>query len=211
MSSSHSTSLNDIPHEVLEHIAFFAVRDPFLGPPSTIIPLLSTCRAINASLSITTNYHLYAQIFTYKFDLAPAIRRLGSQATSSIGLSIELRRRCFYLKRIKRRLDARVASSATTGVVEHDPETDDPNILRSTLWSAYLMMLENDGKNERQLREYAQIDTWLRQYWFDDFGASLAKSAIGLGQWPSNTQESALAMWLFWFLVKPGPFLFSFR
>jgi hypothetical protein len=68
------------------------------------------------------------------------------------------------------------------------------------------MMLENDGKNLRQLREYAKIDDWLKEYWFDDHGASWAKMAIRVDQWPSDSGQTSLAMWLFWFLLKPGLF-----
>ncbi|KAH9170380.1 hypothetical protein EDB89DRAFT_2072056 [Lactarius sanguifluus] len=50
------------------------------------------------------------------------------------------------------------------------------------LWTAYLMILKNDGLNERQLRECAQLDSWLRAFWF----------------------EEDITMWLFWFLLRPG-------
>ncbi|KAH9023383.1 hypothetical protein EDB85DRAFT_325698 [Lactarius pseudohatsudake] len=40
--------------------------------------------------------------------------------------------------------------------------------LHKMLWTAYLMILENDGVNERQLREYALVDGWLRAFWFDE-------------------------------------------
>jgi hypothetical protein len=195
--------LDTLPQEILEHVVFFAATEPFIGPPSAIIPLLSTCRAINDYLSITSNHHLYAQIFAHKFDLAPAIRRLGARVSSSVFLSSELRRRCLHMRRIKHRSDAVVTNPECVDDVEGGGgESEDT--LRATLWTAYLMMLENDEKNEAQLREYAGIEGWLRQYWFDEDGASMAKYAIRLGQWPSNTEHASLAMWLFWFLLRPG-------
>lgn len=84
-------------------------------------------------------------------------------------------------------------------------------ILQSLLWTAYLMMLENDGKNERQLRDYAQIDVWLREFWFDDHGASFAKSSIRMDQWPPNNDKTSLGMWLFWFLLKPSKWIYTFH
>lgn len=77
---------------------------------------------------------------------------------------------------------------------------------KEMLWMAYLMMIENDGLNERVLREYARLDIWLRNFWFDPEGASFATYAIRDNLWPPNNEFSVLAMWLFWFLLKPGTF-----
>ncbi|KAI6037966.1 hypothetical protein EDC04DRAFT_3141777 [Pisolithus marmoratus] len=65
------------------------------------------------------------------------------------------------------------------------------------------MMLENDGKNEQQLCGYANMETWLIDYWFDDNGASLASHRISRDQWPLEDEKNSLAMWLLWFLVRP--------
>lgn len=66
------------------------------------------------------------------------------------------------------------------------------------------MMLENDGKNEQQLLDYAEIDVWLMEYWFDEQGASSAVSMIYQPVWPVEDEKNSLAMWLFWFLLRPG-------
>ncbi|KAH9178999.1 hypothetical protein EDB89DRAFT_2063107 [Lactarius sanguifluus] len=71
------------------------------------------------------------------------------------------------------------------------------------LWTAYLMILENDGLNERQLRECARLDGWLRAFWFEEDGASCARLAIHDNAWPPNNDFSAVTMWLFWFLLRP--------
>ena len=77
--------------------------------------------------------------------------------------------------------------------------------LSDLLWTVYLMMLENDGKNERQLREYARMDAWLRVYLLDENGASLVRSAVRRDEWPvGNDERIALAIWLFWMLLRPG-------
>jgi hypothetical protein len=68
------------------------------------------------------------------------------------------------------------------------------------------MMLENDGKNEQQLREYAGIEEWLHKFWFHRDGASMARYAIKQDHWPQDNERNALAMWLFWFLLRPGTF-----
>ncbi|KAH9028774.1 hypothetical protein EDB85DRAFT_1586645 [Lactarius pseudohatsudake] len=57
---------------------------------------------------------------------------------------------------------------------------DAMHALNNMLWTAYLMMVENDGLNERQLHEYARVDGWPRAFWF----------------------EEGVTMWLFWFLLR---------
>ena len=76
--------------------------------------------------------------------------------------------------------------------------------LHEMLWTGYVMMLENDGKNERQLREYAHLDDWLRAFWFAENGASFARLEIGDNSWPPYNDLADVSMWLFWFLLKPG-------
>ena len=99
-------SLNTVPQEVLEHIAYFAGTDTFLGPPSSIVPLLLTNRQIHASLSIATNHHLYARIFAHKFDTAAPRARFGTFHLTAYALADELRRRCSVLKRLRERRDS---------------------------------------------------------------------------------------------------------
>ncbi|EGO28705.1 hypothetical protein SERLADRAFT_446117 [Serpula lacrymans var. lacrymans S7.9] len=192
------SSLEAIPQEVLEHIVFFSTADNPLGPPAPLLSLLLTSQTIYRTLSISANPHLYARIFTHKFDIDAAIRRLGPQIAVATVLASELQRRCIILKRIRARLDSRLRSVSST------PQKD--QMLGELLWMAYLMMLENDGKNERQLREYADIETWLREFWFDDDGASLAPRKIKDDQWPLNHERNSLAMWLFWFFLKPDQY-----
>lgn len=74
------------------------------------------------------------------------------------------------------------------------------------LCHVYLLMLENEGKNEKQLREYANFDIWLREYWFDELGASRAVSCMTADRWVPEYPETSIAMWLFWFLLKPGDY-----
>jgi hypothetical protein len=194
-----SATLATVPQEVLEHIAFFTATQALLGPPSALVPLLCANRKIHSRLSITSNHHLYANVFAHKFDIAPVIRRLGSDRTTPYILARELQRRCFYLKRIRARLDSSVKVSR-----EGDDHDRNSNVLHELLFHAYLLMLENEGKNEQQLREYGRIDDWLREYWFEDLGASRAKASIRMDVWLADTEDRSLAMWLFWFLLNPG-------
>lgn len=196
--STPATSLDSIPHEILEHVAFFSATESSIGPPSALPILLSVNRRLNTSLSLPSNPHLYARIFAAKFDASAPIRRLGANELTVMALATELKRRCTILKRIRAKLDCLV-------VCPHMRRSEEePGMLDSILWVAYLMMLENDGKNEAQLREYAKLDDWLLDFWFHSEGSSRANLAIDAKRWPQNSTQTALAMWLFWFLLQPG-------
>ncbi|KAK7688669.1 hypothetical protein QCA50_008207 [Cerrena zonata] len=193
-------SLAMMPPELLEHIAFFAATDnSFLGPPHGLIPLLTLNRRIHSALSFEFNPHLYSRIFTFKFDVKSAIRRLGVDHTHARALAEELRRRSIHLKRLRGRSDSRDNPS----ISRHDKE----DRLDEVLWTAYFMMLESDGKNERQLREYAQIDDWLKDFWFHSDGASRAMWSVKGEEWPANHERMSLAMWLLWLTLKPEEYM----
>ena len=131
------------------------------------------------------------------------------------------------LRRIKYKLDCTISdpaprndadgvntSSTTTTnnsvVIKKHQQSQQPDgdDLTQVLWLAYLMMLENDGKNERQLREYAGIDGWLKDFWFDANGASRVVSSVSRDEWPSNHENMCLGMWLFWLLLRPGEYIY---
>lgn len=175
----------------MENIAFFSATVTDVGPPSGLFSLLLSCRSIYRALSPEGNV-LCARIFKHKFDIGAAIRRLGPQIATPVTLAKELRKRFIYLKRIRARTDSRIHTA------------DNSHILSELLWLAYLMVLENDGKNVKQLREYAGIEQWLMEYWFDDDGASLASKVLSEDGWPLNNEHNPLAMWLFWFFLRPG-------
>ncbi|KAI0742868.1 hypothetical protein C8Q80DRAFT_1191188 [Daedaleopsis nitida] len=193
--------LSNVPQEVLEHIAFFAATDSFLGPPDGITALLSIDRRTHDALSMSANPYLWSRIFLYKFDVASSARRLEEQgkAVNAPEMCDELKLRCILLKRIRRRTDS-IATSYNLSPTHRDS-------LRSILWMAYLMMLENEGKNDKQLREYAGFDAWLKEFLFHPSGASLAAWSVREDLWPPNDERSALALWLFWYMLKPEDYL----
>lgn len=193
-----SVQFESVPQEILERIAFFVGTSEFLGPPAGILSLLLTNHTIHSYLSPSSNPHLYGRIFAAKFDVGHATRRLGSDALFARALSDELQRRCTCLTRIRRRSDSKILRSSLFA--------QDEDAVRILLWTAYLMMLENDGKNAEQLQSYAHMDAWLKEYWFDPDGASLVTRDVKMGNWPSDNEHNALAMWLFWFLFKPGTY-----
>ncbi|KAG6864606.1 hypothetical protein C0991_008284 [Blastosporella zonata] len=187
--------LDTVPQEVLEHIAFFSATNTLLGPPSGIVPLLLINRGVYSRLSISTNYHLYARIHVYKFDVKSVIGRLGPHSPTSYILATELPRRFRNLKRIRDRLDC---------LAPKDNPDDNP-VLEDLIPFAYILMLENEGKNEQQLRNYG-VDVWLRDYWFHKQGASRVAEYLLRDEWLPETPIRSMAMWTFWFLFNPGKY-----
>jgi hypothetical protein len=203
------TPFDSIPQEVLESIAFFVVTSERIGPPRELSTLMLVNRRMHASLSSTTNPSFHSRIFATKFDTAALVRRLGQRATTAPKLAAELHRRFVQLGRLRARIGCTVGALAvgSVGGGGGGGMTEEAmRALHEMLWTAYLMMLENDGLNERQLREYARLDGWLRAFWFGEDGASCAHLAIRDNAWPPNNDISAVTMWLFWFLLRPGMF-----
>ncbi|KDQ55950.1 hypothetical protein JAAARDRAFT_208208 [Jaapia argillacea MUCL 33604] len=126
-----ASSLERMPLDILVDIAFLcASSSPFL-PPTAVLHLSLTSRTLWTMLSRQTCPQLYARIYRAKFDIAaPARRRISAFFTTTC-LADELVERFRVLRRIHHR--------EVTPTVEND------------LWKVYMMMLEDDGMNERQL------------------------------------------------------------
>ena len=184
-------SLETVPAEILEYIAFLVATDQFLGPPSQLIPLLLTSQTIYNALSPAINHHLYSSIFEAKFDVHLARKRMGSTTLTADVLTLELKRRTLLLK-CMRAMDGAL-TSAFSEEMKHE-----------LLLTCYLMMLEDQGKNRDQLEDYAKVSDWLQLYWFHKDGSSGAIQRVNTSSWPAHTLDNALGMWLLWFFLKPG-------
>lgn len=172
---------------VIDDIAFYLAVDPFLGPPVNLFSLLLTCRALNNHLSIANNSALYARIFRAKFDCGAIERRLSSGWTSAPCLAHELRSRFIALQHIKH------------GNPSH-------RLDREALWKAYLMLLEDDGRNACQLYAWANLPDFVL-------------AAVALKTFPSSTntvhstphlsdpEGVSLAVWLLWMTSSKGKLL----
>ncbi|KAJ7482843.1 hypothetical protein B0H11DRAFT_2021398 [Mycena galericulata] len=163
-----------IPAEILEHIAYELVCLTPLGPPAALIPLLLTCKTVNSQLSGDAT--LFSKIFKFKFD-ASAVKRRAFHPTPAQYFD-QLVLYCTQLQKLR-------------GPVQAD-DCDE------VLFGAYLMMLENDGKNAAQL-EHAGLDLYLdifvRTRMWDDRHASHG--------WPTDNVASACALWLMWMTTTP--------
>lgn len=177
--SNSSCYLPYLAVELLEHIAYYSASP--LGPPSSVLALQLTCRSIhNALLFSSDRPYLYDRIFRLKFDIQAPRRRLGSGILNPSTLAEELRRRCAMLQRIR-------AYDMTS-----------PSI-RDDLWLAYLMLLESDGRNERQLIEWAGLRDYALAYLVQSLGVH--RDSYG---WPTESEENALAVWLLWMSGDEG-------
>ncbi|KAJ7222213.1 hypothetical protein GGX14DRAFT_662881 [Mycena pura] len=186
-----------VPHEILERIAFISATDTLLGPPSTLVTLLVANRRIHARLSFASNPYFYARVYHAKFDVCGSFRRSEAQSSPAV-LAYELVHRFRLLNRIRAKTDA-AARPGSAG---------DGDSVHELLFHAYLMMLENAGKNELQLRGYARMGDWLRGYLFEDHLASSTRSRVTphVEHWPPHNDHTSLAMWLFWFLLRPDDY-----
>jgi hypothetical protein len=185
--------LDTVPQEILERIAFISATDTLLGPPSALVPLLAANRQIHARLSFTSNQYLYARIFSSKFDVGPTSRRFTNHSSPAV-LAHELVHRLGVLQRIRAKMD----SAARPG------SAGEGDSVHELLFHAYLMMLENAGRNEQQLRDYAKMGDWLRGYLFEEHFPVRSRLTAHLEHWPPQNDHTSLAMWLFWFLLRPG-------
>ncbi|KAF8583511.1 hypothetical protein K439DRAFT_1348493 [Ramaria rubella] len=176
-------TIETIPAELLQQIAFFVAASELKGPPSDLVHLCCTSSTIYASLRFADNPSLYASIFRYKFDFTAPMRRLGPERITASALAIELRNRFESMKRIRAGMGSRPRSE---GNREHD------------LWMAIFLMLENDGKNAVQLKHFAFVEQWLLDFFLDHSGGSYASDDIYAKHWPRDNQDNRLAMWLLW-------------
>ncbi|GAA5931523.1 uncharacterized protein JCM15063_001492 [Sporobolomyces koalae] len=69
----------------------------------------------------------------------------------------------------------------------------EPDELTQNLWTCYLMLLENDGKNLPHLLEYACLREYMRLF----YRHSLLAEALNPG-WPRQTAGRALGLWIGW-------------
>ncbi|KAF8963146.1 hypothetical protein BDZ97DRAFT_1051779 [Flammula alnicola] len=169
---------DSISYGIWERIAFYAVasEETFLGPPSEICSMLLISRSVYHQISYRRNTHLYARIFGFKFDLAAPTRRLSERWRTTACLASELIKRFQALRRIKSR-----------------------QLHVEDLWTAYLMMLESDGRNEAQLLNYAHLEEYLKSlivYRTNSQAQDL--------MWFKNPVVDSLVVWLLWVTSERG-------
>lgn len=166
--------LHLLPHDILLRIAFELALADQTSNPYHLTPLLQTCRYLNNALSKSSCHDLYADIFKAKFDTSAPLRRFGAAALYSSNLTEQLVRYCRVLKHIRR------------------ADIYSPTILED-FWMAFIMMTENDGRNERQLAAAGLAD-YVEHFVLE----RLWERRESTNLWPAESTINALALWLMW-------------
>lgn len=172
----------ELPQEILQKIAMYAVDDSPLGPPRELHSLLLTCKTFRKYLSPQNASELYFSVFGQQFDsLAPQCR-LGHQVARE-NTALELSRRFSALQ------------------VSRSPSSDDQS-LSEALWIAYLMVEDQDAsqKNIQQLVRAgfpAFLDSYLLDHLYDD-------GTVEKNGWPVMSEQNSLALALAWNLASDG-------
>ena len=186
-----SSSLERLPSDVLQHIAFLIAASDVFNPGHNLFPLLITCSSIYHSLSPATAPHLYARIFRVKFDTEALFRRVGI-LTDTL-LAKELERRCRFLARARR---------------FRGPKPPPQFILRSEDFRVALhMILQNDGMNEAHLESAelkATVLDFLTQVLRHETGVERKESRSGCVQ----EDGVAIALWVLLLSWRRGMFAF---
>ena len=171
-----------LPAELLERLALEVALLEHLGPPKDLIALLCTCRRIHDFLAFDRCYNLFARIFKAKFDISAVRRRFGPKSVRSSSLALQLKKYCTTLQ------DIRGGNIYSSNI--HD-------ILRT----AFLMAIENDGRNSYQLA-WAGLDRFVDRF----VRTRLWEDAAMNNGWPADNSVNALALWLMWFTTTRGKF-----
>lgn len=184
--SDNPSPLEKLMPEILSRIGSYAARNSSVGPPVDLLALASTSRRLYDVLSFDTNKHLWGKVFEFIFDFSAIERRLGERWTTSRCLAEEGHKRYAAINRIRK--------CVVTG----------PHHIHD-LWTAYLMMLESDGKNESLLIDWADIRRYL--YHVILYKAQAPKESPL--NWFSDTEGASLTLWLMWMTASPGAYLNS--
>ncbi|KIL71274.1 hypothetical protein M378DRAFT_6075 [Amanita muscaria Koide BX008] len=168
-----------VPSEILTHIAFHLAVLSLPALPDALLPLRYTSKYLCSFLSPSQNSVLYARIYRHKFDDSAVRRRIFSPDS-------------------KQCTEQLIYCCKTLSAIQHcNFDQDDPS---SALFAAYIMMLDNDGKNRAQLEWAgidAYVDTFLRTRMYDP-GERMANNG-----WPVDHAANACALWLMWMLTTP--------
>lgn len=175
-------SLLSLPDELIHNLSFHLIAHTPLGPPQALLTLALTSRPFHL---VVTSSTFKAKICRFMFDTGAITRRLFIPKDTD--LADELHRCCNVLKEIRR------ADITESG----DSVVDD------TLVAAYILMLNNDGKNYAQL-EHAGLDDYVDKF----IRTRLWEGRETNQGWPLDNFNNSSALWLMWMtLTKRRSFL----
>ena len=164
-----------LPLEVIHSIFFALVAQRPLGTPSALVPLFTTSRDFHA---IATSPLLLARVFRLKFDTGAVTRRHFLPMHAD--LKEQLVHACILLRAL------RAGDYLAQDAGNH-------------LFSALVLLLENDGKNYAQL-EWAGVSEYAEEF----VKRRLWKGAETNDGWPLDNANNASALWVLWLTLTKG-------
>ncbi|KAI0778862.1 hypothetical protein BD413DRAFT_601525 [Trametes elegans] len=170
---------HSLPIDILLHVALELATIDILGPPRHLPPLFRLCRYVYHTLKANRTA-LFSRIYRAKFDTHAALRRFGANTITNAVLSVQLVKHTNALKRLR------------ACNMDSDRLTDD-------LWTAYIMFMENDGKNYAHLMEYAHMDSFIDRYMDSEFLWGRDRNS----GWPLDSTPNSLVVWMLWFTMTP--------
>lgn len=184
-SASRTPPFLRLPEELLQEIAFAISALQPLGPPFILLPLMLTCTLIHNMM----DHNLWARVFHYKFD-SGAIRRraldpLPRQCTD------QLMRYCTAMQVLR-------GANHYFGTAFEAEEFSFG--LEDALLTALMMMYEDDGRNSRQLVEWARLPPLLSSI----ITRRLYEGSEGNHHWAIQNRLNACAIWLMWLTMSEG-------
>ncbi|KAG6864047.1 hypothetical protein C0991_000653 [Blastosporella zonata] len=138
--------LTTLPLEILNHIALELSAVNPIGPPNQIVPVLLTCSTLNARLSPKFNQSLYGLIFEERLDFTAAGRRLGRPTG--------IQRAAWGWRAFDAMLLIRRGDVMCIG---------EEGLLLEALRMGVVLLLDDDGKNVRQMLLWARADVFVKR------------------------------------------------
>lgn len=195
-----SSQLASLPTEVLDNIAFHVACSPLqLGPPGSLLSLLSTCHEVNEKLASRNNTDLYARMFKSRFDWRAVQRRAFDPESPGYYEQLVHYSRALRVIRSGRIYDVDFSKSRirqTESWFGNEGDPDDDVDVESLVTTAYLMLLEDDGWNAAQL-DHAGTYEWVEKL----LRKRLYEGSRPNGGWPVENRWSSCALWVFWMLT----------
>ncbi|WRT65111.1 uncharacterized protein IL334_002053 [Kwoniella shivajii] len=215
--------LDQIPSEIISQISFHLSLSPSSSSSSSTsaaspfdsippINLLLACRTIHDAISPSNNPRLYAKLFRAIFDIDAPERRFRT-VPQKIKRKAKKRRRNTnqndeddigdklkaqeLMKELKKRVKTLLK---LRNMVEQNDVSD---VGEDDLWTIYLMLIENDGKNAEHLigsKAVLHLPSFLDLYHEQHFLAAAVEPG-----YPAETVGRSLAMWIAWLVGGSGP------
>ncbi|KAG6919878.1 hypothetical protein DXG01_015586 [Tephrocybe rancida] len=178
--------LTAFPLEIFNNIVLELTHLQPLGPPSIVIPLMQTCRTIYELLLSDNNPNLYGSVYRHKFDTAAVTRRAFCLTPSQCTIQLQ---QAFAAMRIIR------SGDVYTGEVEAN-EWDMG--LVDALRILFVMMLDDEGRNARQILLWAHADVFVKKLIMH----RLYEGSEDNDGWPLDDSVNAYGLWLMWLLTS---------